>query len=135
VTAGESRRERAVILLDHGSREPDANAQLEALAAQVAARLPGRVVATAHLTLAEPSLTAAAAACARDGAREIVVVPCFLAPGRHVREDLPRLVAELRAAHPGVAFALAAPLGPHAAIADALAERAEAAAPETRTER
>jgi sirohydrochlorin ferrochelatase len=44
-----------------------------------------------------------------------------------VREDLPRLVAELRASHPGVTFRLAAPLGPHPAIADALAMRANEA--------
>ena len=123
--AGDERSARAVILLDHGSREPDANAQLDALAELVAARLPGRRVATAHLTLAAPSLAEAAADCVRSGAREIVVVPCFLAPGRHVREDLPRLAEELRRAHPAVAFKLAAPLGAHSAVADALAARAE----------
>jgi precorrin-8X/cobalt-precorrin-8 methylmutase len=118
---------RAVILLDHGSREPDANAQLDALAALVAARLPGRRVATAHLSLAAPTLAEAAADCVRAGARELVVVPCLLAPGRHVREDLPRLCAELRAAHPQVSVLLAAPLGSDPRIADALAARAEAA--------
>ena len=116
---------RAVILLDHGSREAEANAQLEALAALVAARLPGRRVTCAHLGAAPPSLAEATAACIRAGAREVTVVPCFLAAGRHVREDLPRLVAELRAAHPGVAFRLAAPLGADPAIADVLALRAK----------
>ena len=123
---------RAVILLDHGSREPEANAQLEALAALVAARLGGARVATAHLTLAPPTLAEAAAACVGDGAREIVVLPCFLAPGRHVREDLPRLAAALRAAHPGVEVTLAEPLGAHPAVADALAERASSTSPRDR---
>lgn len=122
--ASRARSARAVILLDHGSREPEANAQLDALAALVATRLPGRRLACAHLTLAAPSLAEAARDCARDGAREITVVPCFLAAGRHVREDLPRLVAELRAAHPAVAFRLAEPLGAHPAVAEALAQRA-----------
>jgi sirohydrochlorin cobaltochelatase len=116
---------RAVILLDHGSREAEANAQLEALAALVSARLPGRRVRCAHLSAAPPTLAEAAAACVRAGAREVTVVPCFLAAGRHVREDLPRLVAELRVAHPGVAFRLAAPLGADPAIADVLALRAK----------
>jgi sirohydrochlorin cobaltochelatase len=114
---------RAVILLDHGSREPEANAQLETLAALLATRIGGARVATAHLTLAAPTLAEAAAGCVRAGAREVVVLPCFLAPGRHVREDLPRLVSELRAAHPAATFALAEPLGAHPAVADALAER------------
>jgi sirohydrochlorin ferrochelatase len=125
--AGDANAERAVILLDHGSREPEANAQLDALAQLVAARMPERHIATAHLTLAAPTLAECAAACVRDGARELVVVPCFLAAGRHVREDLPRLVAELRVAHAHATFRLAAPLGAHPAIADALVERAEQA--------
>ncbi len=115
--------ERAVVLLDHGSREPDANAQLAALAALVAARLPGRRLATAHLGVAQPALADAVAECVRDGAREVVVVPCFLAPGKHVRDDLPRLVAEQQRAHPAVTFRLAAPLGVHPSVADALADR------------
>jgi sirohydrochlorin ferrochelatase len=134
VTAASPSSGRAVILLDHGSREPEANAQLDALAALLAARLPGRRVATAHLSLAAPTLAEAGAACVREGATEVVVVPCFLAPGRHVREDLPRLVEALRSAHPGVGFTLAAPLGAHPAVAEALADRAEAAIP-SRTKR
>ena len=122
--AAEPSAVRAVILLDHGSREPDANVQLEALARLVAARLPGRRVSCAHLGLAPPTLADAGAACVQAGAREVTIVPCFLAAGRHVREDLPRLVADLRAAHPSVAFRLAAPLGAHAAVAEALAQRA-----------
>jgi len=75
-----------------------------------------------------------AAACVREGAREVVVVPCFLAAGRHVREDLPRLVADLRRAHPGVAFKLAAPLGADPAVADALATRAAEASAKPKPE-
>jgi sirohydrochlorin cobaltochelatase len=117
----------AVILLDHGSRELEANAQLDAIARLVAARMPGRQIACAHLSLAAPSLAQAASDCVGAGAREVTVVPCFIAAGRHVREDLPRLVAELRAAHPGTTFRLAAPLGVHPAIVEALVERAEEA--------
>lgn len=119
-----ARSVRAVILLDHGSREPEANAQLAALAALVAKRLPEQRLSCAHLSLAAPSLAEAAAACVRDGAREITVVPCFLAPGRHVREDLPRLLAALEASHPDVTFRLAEPLGADPGVAEALAERA-----------
>jgi sirohydrochlorin cobaltochelatase len=123
--ARDPRTDRAVILLDHGSRESEANAQLDALAALVAARLPERRVVCAHLSLAPPTLAEAAADCVRAGALEVTVAPCFIAAGRHVREDLPRLVAELRAAHPGVAFRLSAPLGADPAIADVLAQRVE----------
>jgi sirohydrochlorin cobaltochelatase len=115
--------ERWVVLLDHGSREPEANAQLGALAVLLGERLAGRRIAVAHLGVAPPALADAVAECVREGAREVVVLPCFIAAGKHVREDLPRLAEEIARAHPGVSIRLAAPLGAHPAVADALAAR------------
>ena len=112
-----------MILVDHGSREPAANAQLSAIAAALARRLRGRRVATAHLGFATPGLPAAIESCVAAGAREIVVMPYFLAPGRHARHDVPRLVRAARARHPGVRIAVSAPLGVHAGLVAAVAER------------
>ena len=120
-------RQRAVILVDHGSREPAANAQLAAIASALARRLRGRRIETAHLSLVEPSVAAAIASCVASGAREIVVMPYFLAPGRHARHDVPRLVRETRARHPGVRIAVSAPLGVHAGLVAAVAERVRSA--------
>ena len=45
------------------------------------------------------------------------------APGRHVQEDLPRMVAEAASSHAGVDFVLAAPLGAHEGVIDAALDR------------
>jgi sirohydrochlorin cobaltochelatase len=115
--------ERAVILVDHGSRERAANAQLAAIAAALARQLRGRRVATAHLSIAAPGLPAAIDACVAEGAREIVVMPYFLAPGRHAKHDVPRIARAARGRHPGVRIAVSAPLGVHAGLVAAVAER------------
>ena len=120
-------RRRAVILVDHGSREPAANAQLFSIATALARRLRGRRIEIAHLSLVEPSVPAAIGSCIAAGAREIVVMPYFLAPGRHARHDVPRLVREARARHPGVRIAVSAPLGVHAGLVAAVAERVRSA--------
>jgi sirohydrochlorin ferrochelatase len=114
---------RAVVLVDHGSREGKANRQLSAVAALLAKRLPGRRIARAHLSLARPSLPEAIDACVAAGAREIVVMPYFLAPGRHARRDIPRLAREARARHPGIRIRVSAPLGVHAGLVAAVADR------------
>ena len=51
-----------------------------------------------------------------------MVVPVFLGEGGHVRGDLPQLVAAAADAHPGVEFSLAAAIGEHAAVIDAIAD-------------
>jgi sirohydrochlorin ferrochelatase len=44
-----------------------------------------------------------------------------------VTEDLPRLVAEAAALHQGVRFSMAAPLGSHSGVIDAVIERCSSA--------
>jgi sirohydrochlorin ferrochelatase len=114
---------RAIVLIDHGSREPRANAQLEEIAALLRERLPETPVVTAHMELAEPTIAAAVEACVRGGASEIVVAPYFLALGRHAAHDIPLLVEEAAARHPGLRVAIAAPLGVHPGLVDAVAAR------------
>jgi sirohydrochlorin ferrochelatase len=114
---------RAVVLVDHGSRRAEANEQLEELAARLREREPGTRVATAHLEVLAPSIADAIAECAGAGAREIVVLPWFLAPGRHTAEDIPRQVEAARRAHPGVEIRVGDALGLHPKLVDVALER------------
>jgi sirohydrochlorin ferrochelatase len=115
--------QRAVVLVDHGSRRPEANAQLEELAARVREREPGTRVVPAHLELVAPTIADAIAECARAGALEIVVLPWFLAPGRHTAEDIPRQIDAARAAHPGVTIRVGDALGLHPKLVEVALER------------
>lgn len=113
----------AILLLDHGSRHAEANATLEGLAALVRERAPGFICCTAHMELASPTIAEAFEACARMGASEVVVVPIFLAPGRHAREDVPRLVADAAAKH-DLPWRVADVLGAHPLLAELVLVRA-----------
>lgn len=110
---------RAILLVDHGSRAPEANESLVAVAALVRERVgPDVVVAHAHMEIAPPTVPDVVAELVLGGAREITIVPYFLAPGRHSRQDIPRLTSDATAAHPGVLFVVAEPLGPHPLLAE-----------------
>ncbi len=117
---------RAIVLVDHGSRVAEANAQLEAVAERLRERVPERVVRIAHMELAEPSLDQAIDACVAAGAEEVVVHPYFLGPGRHSREDIPRLAAAAAERHAGVRVRVSEPLGVHPGLVDAVLERVSA---------
>jgi sirohydrochlorin ferrochelatase len=103
----------AVIIVDHGSRRAESNELLLQVVAlfRQATGLP--MVEAAHMELAEPSIRTAFDRAVQQGARWVVVHPYFLAPGRHWRQDIPQLVAEAAAAHPGVKYLVTAPLGLH----------------------
>lgn len=125
--SGERRVKPAILLVDHGSRRPEANAQLEALGEQVQARVGERFVTIAHMELAEPSIADGIAACVDAGATEIVVHPFFLGPGNHTAQDIPRLVAEAAAQHPGVRAFVGPPLGLDDKLVDLVLERIDQA--------
>jgi sirohydrochlorin ferrochelatase len=115
---------QAFLLIDHGSRREEANALLNDVVSRVKARLgAGAIVEPAHMEIAEPTVAQGFARCVEQGASIIVAHPFMLAPGRHVRDDLPRLVAKAAQSHEGVRFVLAAPLGIHDGVIDAVVDR------------
>ncbi len=93
---------RALLIVDHGSRLPEAHAHLERIAEQVRRESPGLAVYVAHMDVAEPSIEQAIDACARDGVTGLVVHPLFLVPGRHLTDDVPKLVELAARRHPGL---------------------------------
>jgi sirohydrochlorin ferrochelatase len=117
---------RAVLLVAHGSRRDESNEEVRALAERVRACLvddPRIVhVGCAFLELTEPDIGAGIDACVAAGAGEVVVLPYFLAAGRHVQTDIPAAVAAARRAHHRVRILLGPHLGAHEALAGLLAE-------------
>ncbi len=111
MSQGES--DTAVILIAHGSRRDEANADLFQLVERLRATTPTGLIEPAFLELAQPDIDRAAKACLAGGARRVLLVPYFLSLGVHLTRDLSNARDRLESAHPGVHFALAPPLGPH----------------------
>lgn len=118
----------SLLLIAHGSRRAEANADLEHVAAALRARGTYPDVQVSFLELAEPSIEGGGALCAGRGAAVVVMLPYFLSPGKHVAEDLTAARDRLAAAFPGVRFVLAEPLGRHPLLLDVLEQRAAEAA-------
>lgn len=105
--------QRHLLLIAHGSRLAAANAEVKRLARRLAALSGGQFAAVGwgFLESAAPSVAETLAKSAAEGAREIVIVPYFLAAGAHVTHDLPQAIAAFRAAYPHVRVHLAPHLG------------------------
>ncbi|MFC5720503.1 CbiX/SirB N-terminal domain-containing protein [Streptomyces gamaensis] len=99
----------------HGTRDPDGMAAVHALCARVSALRPGLPVRLGCVSSARPSLTEALAGVSG----EVVVVPLLLAPGHHVRVDIPHALSQA----PWVRARVAPALGPDPLLAEALTDR------------
>lgn len=112
----------ALLLIAHGSRQPEANADLHHVAA--AMRLRGYVIVEAsYLELAEPDIVTGGSRCVAQGADRVILVPYFLSAGVHVSRDLTAARNQLAERFPGVNFRLAEPLGQHPALLDVIMDR------------
>lgn len=114
----------AVLIVDHGSRRPDADVTVRALTEMVRALLPSNtVVEYAHMEFAEPTIADGFRRCVDAGATTIIVHPLMLAPGQHATVDIPNLVAAAAEDHPGVRYRVTAPIGADAKLAQIVVER------------
>ena len=119
----------ALVLFAHGARDPAWSAPFERVLARVAARAPERAAVLAYLELMQPDLATAIAAQVARGFTDIRIVPLFLGPGGHVRNDLPRMVDAARSLHPGVWIELLGPAGEDAGVIESLADYCIGTAP------
>lgn len=119
--------QKALLLMAHGSRRAEANADLEYLAEQIRQRGVYDFVQVSYLELAEPSIPDGGAKCVAAGATDVTMLPYFLSPGVHVRDDMTAAQQELNQRFPGVTFRLAEPLGRHPLLLEVVLQRASEA--------
>ena len=103
--------QRGIVLFAHGSRDPLWHKPIEAVAAHIATLSPHTPVMCAYLELSTPDLPTVTRLLLDRGVLDITILPMFLGVGRHAREDLPSLVAELQATYPAARFTLKAAVG------------------------
>ena len=119
-----------VVVIAHGSRAEVANDAHRQVATDLDQRLgSGVTVVPAFLELAEPDIGSAIDAAVVDGAIEVLLLPHFLYPGRHVGTDIPAIVDDARRRHPMVTVTLLEATGADPAMADLVATQIQRALP------
>jgi sirohydrochlorin ferrochelatase len=113
----------AILLIAHGSQNPDANADAHYFAAQLRQQEQFAAVESAFLELADPDIDGGAARCVANGAKRVVLLPYFLSPGMHVRRDLAAARQRLAERYAEVEYVLAEPLGRHPMMLEILHQR------------
>jgi len=118
----------ALVLVAHGSRDPEWMRPLQDIAARLRALRPDLDVGLAFLELSPPGPDELARAAAEAGAGAIYLAPLFLGQGAHARRDMAELAARLRTAHPRLGIRLLPALGEFEAVIAAAAAALAAAA-------
>jgi sirohydrochlorin ferrochelatase len=113
----------AILLMAHGSRIPEANDAVHAIAAMVKEMTGYGIVEVSFREQHLPNIQQGIDVCVAKGAERVLLLPYFLFVGAHVREDLPAEMAEAKKRYPRVAFAMGKHLGVHRKLAEIVVER------------
>ncbi|HEV7221142.1 MAG TPA: sirohydrochlorin chelatase [Pirellulales bacterium] len=110
---------QGLLIVGHGTRDPEGRAEFLATARAIAAQSPGAIVEPCFLELAEPTIASAVGRLVERGADEnLTVVPLLLFAAGHAKIDLPAAAAEAAAKYPKLQVRQAAPLGCHPALVE-----------------
>lgn len=116
------REETAVLLVERGSSDPDANAAVFQVARLLWEGRGFGWVEACFVGITRPSLDDGLARCVALGARRVLVLPYFLFTGLLVRR-IERVVEARRERYPAVEFAVGRHLGRHPRLVDLAARR------------
>ena len=112
----------AIILFAHGARDPSWAEPFRRIAARLGRKESALRVELAFLEIMQPDLASAVAGLAGEGIGHITVIPLFLAQGGHLKQDLPRLLADIRSRHPAMRIDVTSAIGDSEDLTDAIAD-------------
>lgn len=113
----------ALLVMAHGTPLEHANQPVKQMTAWLQQEASYPFAATAYLDCNEPNIARAIDDLAARGARKIVALPYFLHRGRHLRQDLPDILAAARRRHPALTLLEAPHLDYDLRLADVIADR------------
>lgn len=100
-----------LLIIAHGTPVAGANGPLVEIAARLHARCSFAQTSLCFLDCNQPDIPGAIDVQVQAGCRRILLLPYFLHRGRHVRDDIPHLLAASRSRHPHLPIQRAAHLG------------------------
>jgi len=112
----------ALVLFAHGARDPEWSIPFRNIQHRIAARCPALTVELAFLELMSPVLGEVLERLAATGHARITIAPLFMAQGGHLKQDLPRLLDELRRRHPAIVLDLLLPVGEAEPVLEAISD-------------
>jgi sirohydrochlorin cobaltochelatase len=113
----------AILLVGHGSRDPEGNEEILRFAELVREKAPQYMIETCFLEFAKPTIPQGIAQCVEQGATRVVLVPIILFAAGHAKIHIPVEIDKAKKLYPQVQFAYGRPIGIHQKVMEILRAR------------
>ena len=107
---------KAFLVISHGSYSPKLLEEVVQLVKILQGKINFPICEYAFLEITQPDIPQGIKNCVDKGAKEITILLNFLNSGRHVNQDVPRIVGEMSKQYPHVKMTITKPIGQHPKI-------------------
>ncbi|GAE36090.1 sirohydrochlorin chelatase [Halalkalibacter akibai] len=105
---------KAILLVGHGSRDPEGNEQVRQMIEELTSQLDSTLlVETCFLEFEKPTIEQGIQACVEKGAASVYVIPLMLLAAGHSKIHIPAAIDEAKKQYPLVKFTYGRPFGIH----------------------
>ncbi|WP_408010303.1 sirohydrochlorin chelatase [Pseudalkalibacillus sp. A8] len=105
---------KAVLLVGHGSRDPEGNEQVRQFIHKLKPQLePSLLVETCFLEFELPTISQGIDTCVMKGASHVIVIPIMLLPAGHSKIHIPAAIDEAKEKYPSIQLTYGRPIGIH----------------------
>jgi sirohydrochlorin cobaltochelatase len=113
-----------IVVVGHGSRSREAFDVFHEVVAYFREKM-GKPVEGCFMELSQPNIPDTINNMYEKGIRDIIVVPYFLYPGIHIKEDIPEILVQIKEKYSDLSISMAKPIGYNKSIIDILKANAE----------
>lgn len=117
-------KNRCLVLMAHGSRDPKWREPFELLKDRIADALDCSSVALAYMEFASPTLDEVIENKVNAGTTDFIIFPLFMAAGAHVSNDIPAQVEKAKEQFDGISITVTPPVGEAEAVKTLMVELA-----------
>lgn len=114
---------KALLVLGHGSRAKEAQNIFNSLVSTIAKKTEFEIVRGCSMEHHEPSLEDVIAELVEQKINDFVIAPMFIYRGIHIKEDIPQMLAEIKAKYPNISYTITDVIGEDERIAEIMVDR------------
>ncbi len=114
-----------ILVIGHGSRSEEAKELFVKIIDALNGKMSDKNVEGCFMEISQPFITAKIDEMYKEGVRKFTILPYFLVPGIHMKEDIPGILTEAKEKYGDITVSLANPIGYDDKLIEILKERAE----------
>lgn len=113
---------KGILVIGHGSRSQEADEVFFKIVDMLKSKT-GSLVEGCYMEISRPGIPETIEKMYKEGIKDFTVLPYFLFPGIHIKEDIPEILKEVEGKYEDIKISMANPIGYNELIVDILLER------------